>query len=184
MNGCPLGEKEIVSRYAEWKVVFEKGELSVRAKKGQTFVFDKVKTAGTAEKIILEDVAEPNNADNLHIINATVVDADNVPVPGFCEEVEFDLCDGNILGGRLPNKQEKLVLAWIEIHKDEIKAAWDVYNDNGETKYCLDKVYIQASKEFVYNNYGTKEDDILIANNEELKKFAEIKEDMKSDNIF
>ena len=98
LNGCSLGEKEIVSRYAEWKVVFEKGELSVRAKKGQTFVFDKVKTAGTAEKIILEDVAEPNNADNLHIINATVVDADNVPVPGFCEEVEFDLCDGNILG--------------------------------------------------------------------------------------
>ena len=41
-------------------------------------------------------------------------------------------CDGNILGGRLPNKQEKLVLAWIEIHKDEIKAAWNVYNDNGE----------------------------------------------------
>ena len=41
-------------------------------------------------------------------------------------------CDGKILGGMLPKKQEKLVLAWIEIHKDEIKAAWDVYNDNGE----------------------------------------------------
>ena len=41
-------------------------------------------------------------------------------------------CDGIILGGKLPKKQEKLVLAWIEIHKDEIKAAWNVYNDNGE----------------------------------------------------
>ena len=41
-------------------------------------------------------------------------------------------CNGNILGGKLPKKQEKLVLAWLELHKDEIKAAWDVYNDNGE----------------------------------------------------
>lgn len=65
-----------------------------------------------------------------------------------------------------------------------IKEDGHIYNDNGETKYCLDKVYIQASKEFVYNNYGTKEDDILFANNEELKKFAKIKEDMKSDNVF
>lgn len=40
--------------------------------------------------------------------------------------------DGKILDGKLPKKQEKLVLAWIEIHKDEIKAAWNVYNDNGE----------------------------------------------------
>lgn len=40
--------------------------------------------------------------------------------------------DGVVLGGALPKKQEKLVLAWIELHKDEIKAAWDVYNDNGE----------------------------------------------------
>ena len=41
-------------------------------------------------------------------------------------------CDGTILGGKLPKKQEKLVLAWVELHKDEIKAAWNVYNDNGE----------------------------------------------------
>ena len=41
-------------------------------------------------------------------------------------------CYGVILDGKLPKKQEKLVLAWIELHKDEIKAAWKVYNDNGE----------------------------------------------------
>ena len=98
LNGKSLGEKEIISHRAEWKVVFEKGELSVIAKKGDTLVYDKVKTAGVAEKIILEDAATPNNADNLHIINATVVDAENIPVPGFCEEVEFDISDGNILG--------------------------------------------------------------------------------------
>lgn len=39
-------------------------------------------------------------------------------------------------------KQEKLVLAWIEIHKDEIKAAWDVYNDNGEIRKFDVKPYL------------------------------------------
>ena len=68
------------------------------AKKDDAIVYDKVKTAGVAKKIILEDVATPNNADNLHIINAVVVDGDNIPVPGYCEEVEFSVSDGYILG--------------------------------------------------------------------------------------
>lgn len=41
-------------------------------------------------------------------------------------------CDGIILQGKIPKKQEKLVLAWIEIHKDEIKSSWNVYNESGE----------------------------------------------------
>ena len=98
VNGRSLGEKEVVSRRAEWKVDFEKGELTVMAKKDDAIVYDKVKTAGVAKKIILEDVATPNNADNLHIINAVVVDGDNIPVPGYCEEVEFSVSDGYILG--------------------------------------------------------------------------------------
>lgn len=98
LNGRSLGEKEIIFRRAEWKVVFEKGELSVIAKKGDTLVYDKVKTAGVASKIILEDVAEQGNTDNLHIINATVVDENDIPVPGFCEEVEFSTENGCILG--------------------------------------------------------------------------------------
>ena len=41
-------------------------------------------------------------------------------------------CDGKILYGNLPTKQRKLVEAWILLHNDEIEAAWNVYNDNGE----------------------------------------------------
>ncbi len=40
--------------------------------------------------------------------------------------------DGCLLNGNLPLKQMKLVQAWIEIHKDELFAAWNCYNENGE----------------------------------------------------
>lgn len=40
--------------------------------------------------------------------------------------------DGNILAGNFPNKQRKLVEAWVALHEDELKAAWKVYNESGE----------------------------------------------------
>ena len=40
--------------------------------------------------------------------------------------------DGKVLGGNLPKKQRKLVDAWIELHKDELKAAWHALNNDGE----------------------------------------------------
>ena len=39
---------------------------------------------------------------------------------------------GKIIEGKIPNKQKKLVEAWLEIHKDEINAAWYAYNQEGE----------------------------------------------------
>lgn len=38
----------------------------------------------------------------------------------------FDL-EGNIIEGNLPNSQRKLLQAWIEIHKDELKRLWDLF---------------------------------------------------------
>lgn len=40
--------------------------------------------------------------------------------------------DGNIITGNLPNKQRKLVEAWVALHEDELKAAWKAYNESGE----------------------------------------------------
>ena len=40
--------------------------------------------------------------------------------------------EGKILEGKLPKKQKKLVDAWIEIHKDELYAAWHALNNDGE----------------------------------------------------
>ncbi|MBD3316785.1 MAG: DUF4160 domain-containing protein [Chitinivibrionales bacterium] len=36
----------------------------------------------------------------------------------------FTLADGEMIEGDLPNKQKKLVAAWIEIHRDDLMADW------------------------------------------------------------
>ena len=40
--------------------------------------------------------------------------------------------EGKKINGTLPNKQMKLVEAWIEIHKEELNAAWHALNRDGE----------------------------------------------------
>ena len=37
--------------------------------------------------------------------------------------------DGQVIDGALPNKQNKLVLAWIEIHREELEANWKLARD-------------------------------------------------------
>lgn len=39
------------------------------------------------------------------------------------EEIAIDL-EGNILEGTLPKAKLKLLLAWIEIHKEDLEANW------------------------------------------------------------
>ncbi len=41
-------------------------------------------------------------------------------------EAQFDLQEGAFLSGFLPSKQARLVLAWYEIHKDELLEMWNV----------------------------------------------------------
>ena len=38
----------------------------------------------------------------------------------------FTIEDGSILDGSLPNSKRKLVEAWIEIHRDELLANWQL----------------------------------------------------------
>lgn len=40
--------------------------------------------------------------------------------------------DGKKLSGQLPQKQKKLVDAWIAIHEEELKATWYAYHVDGE----------------------------------------------------
>ncbi len=40
--------------------------------------------------------------------------------------------DGQILEGELPNKQKKLVEAWIAIHEEELKILWKKIKTKGE----------------------------------------------------
>lgn len=41
-------------------------------------------------------------------------------------------CDCKFLSGNIPKKQRRLVEAWLEIHKEEIKSSWKVYNKYGK----------------------------------------------------
>ena len=37
----------------------------------------------------------------------------------------FDM-DGNIRDGEMPNKQTRLIAAWVELHRDELLANWEL----------------------------------------------------------
>ncbi len=49
----------------------------------------------------------------------------------------FGINDTRMLEGNLPNKQKKLVQAWMEIHKEELIADWDLAVE-GEKPYKID----------------------------------------------
>lgn len=40
-------------------------------------------------------------------------------------EAQFDLLQGVFIKGALPSKQSRLVLAWYELHKDELLTMWE-----------------------------------------------------------
>jgi hypothetical protein len=53
------------------------------------------------------------------------------------EEAIISIPDGEVLDGDLPQSKLKMVLAWIEIHKDELIADWDLAS-NGYNPYKID----------------------------------------------
>ena len=52
------------------------------------------------------------------------------------QEVVADLC-GNIVEGELPKGKMKLLLAWMEIHREELEANWKLLCD-GETAFKIE----------------------------------------------
>lgn len=53
------------------------------------------------------------------------------------QEVVISIPDGEILEGKLKGNKMKLVQAWIEIHKDELMADWELANQ-GEAIFRID----------------------------------------------
>ncbi|RKX84493.1 MAG: hypothetical protein DRP58_07145 [Spirochaetes bacterium] len=43
-------------------------------------------------------------------------------------EAQFDMGEGAFIKGILPSRQARLVLAWYEIHKDELMDLWNTKN--------------------------------------------------------
>jgi Domain of unknown function (DUF4160) len=51
-------------------------------------------------------------------------------------EAALGMSDGEILSGELPRKQLRLVQAWIELHRDELMADWEIAV-SGENPYKI-----------------------------------------------
>lgn len=51
-------------------------------------------------------------------------------------EASISIEDGEILAGKLPRKQLRLVQAWIELHRDELLANWELVI-SGEQPYRI-----------------------------------------------
>jgi hypothetical protein len=52
-------------------------------------------------------------------------------------EAVFSIVSGELLAGELPTGKARLVQAWIEIHGDELQAAWELAV-NGEEVFKID----------------------------------------------
>ncbi len=52
-------------------------------------------------------------------------------------KASVNILDGEIINGTLPLRQLKLVLDWIEIHKDELLANWELCQ-NGEVPFKVE----------------------------------------------
>ncbi len=42
------------------------------------------------------------------------------------DEAVYDIISGETLTGELPRRQDRLVQAWIELHRDELRANWEL----------------------------------------------------------
>ena len=65
------------------------------------------------------------------IIRMFFFDRDRHHVPHIHAEYQgqfavYAIQDGAVLAGQLPTKKHKLVVAWIEIHQDELTADWQL----------------------------------------------------------
>jgi hypothetical protein len=52
-------------------------------------------------------------------------------------EAVFTINPVDILSGSMPTKQQRLIVAWAEIHQDELQAAWDLL-DGGKKPHPIE----------------------------------------------
>jgi hypothetical protein len=52
-------------------------------------------------------------------------------------EAVYQIPEGNVLEGRLPSNKDKLILAWIEIHSEDLMANWELAK-SGNRVFTID----------------------------------------------
>ncbi|MFH1900145.1 MAG: DUF4160 domain-containing protein [Patescibacteria group bacterium] len=53
------------------------------------------------------------------------------------QEAVFEIPEGNLIEGKLKQNKTKLLQAWVEIHREELIADWELAN-SGETVFKID----------------------------------------------
>ena len=53
------------------------------------------------------------------------------------QEASFSIADGALLSGEIPPAKAKLVVAWMEIHRESLLADWDLAV-NGQTPFPIE----------------------------------------------
>ena len=62
--------------------------------------------------------------------------------------------DGDKINGNMPKKQLKMIEAWIEIHREELFAAWYAYNNDGEIIKKAQRIFSNLCTFFFYILYS------------------------------
>lgn len=75
------------------------------------------------------------------LIRMFFYDTDKHKMPHIHAEYQGEVCvysipEGDILAGHLPSKKHKLVVAWIEIHREDLMADWELAV-NGQTTFPI-----------------------------------------------
>lgn len=52
-------------------------------------------------------------------------------------DASFSIIDGELLSGEIPKNKQRLVQAWIEIHRESLMADWELAV-NGEPPFKID----------------------------------------------
>ena len=53
------------------------------------------------------------------------------------QEAVFSIIDGSLLAGEIPISKARLVQAWIEIHREDLRADWELAAD-GQIPFPID----------------------------------------------
>ena len=53
------------------------------------------------------------------------------------QDASFSILDGSILRGELPQSKVRMVQAWIEIHREDLLADWEL-TVNGQAPFSID----------------------------------------------
>jgi hypothetical protein len=82
----------------------------------------------------------------------------------------YEIPNGNLLEGSIPANKEKLVKAWIEIHREELMANWELAV-TGNKVFTIDPLNENMNPKVLTAQYKGNHKLLLTFTNNEVKQF-------------